>query len=60
MTKGSAGDAVAAATSKKVPQAVSVRDFKPLEVFNTHRLRFAAAEQNRPVQGLINATSKLL
>ncbi len=56
MTKGCAGDAVAAATSKKAPQAVVVEDFTPSEVLNTHRSRLATVEQNRPDQGLVNAT----
>ncbi len=50
MTEGCAGDAVAAAASKKVPQAVVVKDFEPSEVLNTHRPRLAAEEQNRPHQ----------
>ncbi len=56
MTKRSAGDAVAAATSKKAPLAVVVEDFEPSEVLNTHWPRLAAVEQNRPDQGLVNAT----
>ncbi len=56
MTKRYAGDAVAAATSKKAPQAVSVEDFEPPEVLNMYRPRLAAIEQNRPDQSLVNAT----
>ncbi len=56
MTKRCAGDAVAAVTSKKAPQAFVGEDFEPSEVLNTHRPRLAAVEQNRPDQGLINAT----
>ncbi len=56
MTEGCAGDAVAAAASKKAPQAVVVKDFEPSEVLNAHRPRLAAVEQNRPDQGLVNAT----
>ncbi len=56
LTEGCAGDAVAAAVSKKAPQAVVVKDFEPSEVLNTHRPRFAAVEQNRPDQGFKNAT----
>ncbi len=55
MTKRCAGDAVAAATSKKAPQAVVVKDFEPSEALSTHRPRLAAVEQNRPDQGLIDA-----
>ncbi len=47
MTKRGARDAVAAATSKKAPQAVVVKDFELSEVLSTHRPRFAAVEQNR-------------
>ncbi len=56
MTKGFGGDAVAAATSEKTPQAVVVKDFKPSEVLSTHRPRLAAVEQNCRHQGLKNAT----
>ncbi len=56
MTERCAGDAVAAATSKKVLQAVVVKDFEPSEALSTHRPRLAAVEQNRPDQGLVNAT----
>ncbi len=56
LTKKCAGDAVAAAISKKAPQAVVIKDFKPSEVRDTHRPRLAAVEQNRPDQGLVNAT----
>ncbi len=50
MTKRCAGDAVAAASSKKAPQAVFVKAFEPSEVLSTHRPRLAAVEQNRPNQ----------
>ncbi len=56
MTKRCAGDAVAAATSKKAPGAVVVQDFEPSEVLSTPRPRLAAVEQNRSDQGLIDAT----
>ncbi len=56
MTKRCAGDAVAAATSKKAPYAVVVKDFEPSEVLSTRRPRLEAVEQNRPDQGLIDAT----
>ncbi len=56
MTGGCADDAVAAAASKKAPQAVDVKDFKPSEVLNTQTPRLAAVEQNRLDQGLVNAT----
>ncbi len=56
LTGGCAGDAVAAAASKKPPQAVVVKDFEPSEVLNTHRPRLAAVEQNRPNLGLVGAT----
>ncbi len=55
LTEGCAGDAGAVAASKKAPQAVVVKDFKPSEVLNTPRPRFAVVEQNRPDQGLVNA-----
>ncbi len=35
MTEGCAGDAGAAAASKKAPQAVVVKDFEASEVLNT-------------------------
>ncbi len=56
MTKGCAGDSVAAAASKKAPQAVVVKDFEPSEVLDTHRPRLATVEENRPDPGLVNAT----
>ncbi len=59
LTKGCTGDAVAAAASKKAPEAVVVKDFEPSEVLKTHRSRLAAVEQNRPDQGLVNATFDL-
>ncbi len=55
LTKRCTGDAVAAPTSKKAPQAVVVKDFEPSEVLNTHRPRLAAVEQKRPDQDLVNA-----
>ncbi len=55
LTGGCAGDAVAAAASMKVPQAVVVIDFEPSKALNTHRPRLAYVEQNRPAQGLVNA-----
>ncbi len=48
------------ATSNKAPQAVFVKDFVPSEVLSTHRPRLAAVEQNRPDQGLIDATFGLV
>ncbi len=56
LREGCAGDTVAAAASKKAPQAVVVEDFEPPEVLNTHRPRLAAVEHNRQDQGLENAT----
>ncbi len=41
LTEGCAGDAVAAAASKKALQAVVAKDFEPSEVLNTHRPRLA-------------------
>ncbi len=43
LTKGCAGNAVAAAASRKAPQAV-VKDFKPSKVLSTHRPCLAAVE----------------
>ncbi len=54
LTKGCADDAVVATTSKKAPQTVN--DFEPSEVLSTHRPYPTAVEQNRPDQGLIDAT----
>ncbi len=59
LTKGCAGGAVAAATSKKAPQAVAVKDSEPSEVLSAHRPCLAAVEQNRPDQSLVNATLDL-
>ncbi len=56
LTKGCAGDVVAAATSKKASQSVVVKDFEPSEVLSAHRPCLAAVEQDRPNQGLINST----
>ncbi len=55
-TEGCTWNEVAAAASKKAPQAVVVKDFEPSEFLNTHRQRLAAVEQNRPDQGPVNAT----
>ncbi len=55
MTNECAGNAVAAVASKKVPQAVVVKDFESSEVLNTYRPCLAVVEQNRPDQGLVNA-----
>ncbi len=41
---------------KKAPQAVVVKNFEPSEILSRHRARLAAVEQNRPDQGLIDAT----
>ncbi len=54
MTKRCERDAVAAATAKKAPQEVVVKDFKSSEILNKHRPSLAASEQNRPDQGLVN------
>ncbi len=56
LTEACARDAITAAASKKAPQAVVVKDFEPSVVPNTHRPRLVAVEQNRPDQGLVNAT----
>ncbi len=55
MTKGRAGDAVAAAASIKVPCVVVIEDIQPSKVLSSHRPNFAAVEQNRPDQGLLHA-----
>ncbi len=54
LTEECARDAVAAAASKKAPQAVVVKDFEPSDVLNTHRSHLAAVQQNCPDQGLVN------
>ncbi len=59
MRKVCAGGAVAAATPKKAPQAVVVKDFEPSKVLGTNRSCLAAVAQNRPNQSLINATLSL-
>ncbi len=46
MTEGCAGDAVAAAASKKAPQAVVVKDFEPSEVLKTYGPSLTAVEQS--------------
>ncbi len=55
LTEGCADDVVAAAASKKAPQAVVVKDSESSEVLTTHTPRLAAVEQNRPDQFLITA-----
>ncbi len=55
LTKGCAGYAVAAETSKEAPQEVVVKDFKSSEILNTHRPSLAAVKPNLPDQSLLIA-----
>ncbi len=55
MRKGRAGDAVAAAASKKAPHTVLVKDLKPSKLLSRYRPGLAAVKQNRPHRGLVHA-----